>query len=115
MNKEKVVDYINKLQNYDSGKIAKIATEHNLYKKTYITCFYSTLQTTHRTKRRLLVISTSSKAMILETFLTDYSLDKEKVVGYINKLQSYNSGNILYRLLTRQREGCWLYQQAPKP
>ncbi|KAF8180718.1 armadillo-type protein [Mycena galopus ATCC 62051] len=31
--KGKVVDYINKLQNYDSNEIAKIATEHELYEE----------------------------------------------------------------------------------
>jgi len=31
--KGKVVGYINKLQNYDSGEIAKIATDHGLYEE----------------------------------------------------------------------------------
>ena len=31
--KGKVVGYINKLQNYDAGEIAKIATDHGLYKE----------------------------------------------------------------------------------
>jgi clathrin heavy chain len=31
--KAKVVGYINKLQNYDAGEIAKIATEHGLYEE----------------------------------------------------------------------------------
>jgi hypothetical protein len=44
MNKEKVVGYINTLQNCDSGKIAKIATENNLYKKAYITVLTESLQ-----------------------------------------------------------------------
>jgi clathrin heavy chain len=31
--KGKVVGYINKLQNYDAGEIAKIATDHGLYEE----------------------------------------------------------------------------------
>jgi clathrin heavy chain len=31
--KGKVVNYINKLQNYDAGEIAKIATEHGLFEE----------------------------------------------------------------------------------
>ncbi|KAI6122688.1 hypothetical protein EDD16DRAFT_1570643 [Pisolithus croceorrhizus] len=34
-NKGKVVGYINKLQNYDSGEIAKIAAEHGLYEEAF--------------------------------------------------------------------------------
>jgi len=33
--KGKVVGYINKLQNYDAGEIAKIATEHGLYEEAF--------------------------------------------------------------------------------
>ncbi|KAL4063210.1 armadillo-type protein [Scleroderma citrinum] len=33
--KGKVVGYINKLQNYDSGEIAKIATDHGLYEEAF--------------------------------------------------------------------------------
>jgi clathrin heavy chain len=33
--KGKVVGYINKLQNYDTGEIAKIATEHGLYEEAF--------------------------------------------------------------------------------
>jgi clathrin heavy chain len=34
--KGKVVNYINKLQNYDAGEIAKIATEHSLFEEALI-------------------------------------------------------------------------------
>ena len=33
--KGKVVGYINKLQNYDAGEIARIATEHGLYEEAF--------------------------------------------------------------------------------
>lgn len=33
--KGKVVGYINKLQNYDSGEIAKIATDHGLFEEAF--------------------------------------------------------------------------------
>lgn len=34
--KGKVVGYIDKLQNYDAGEIAKIATEHDLYEEAFL-------------------------------------------------------------------------------
>ena len=34
--KGKVVGYIDKLQNYDSGDIARIATEHGLYEEAFL-------------------------------------------------------------------------------
>jgi clathrin heavy chain len=35
-NNGKMVGYINKLENYDAGEIAKIATDHGLHEETLI-------------------------------------------------------------------------------